>query len=178
MVEPIYRLKDDLLIDIVRIKLRMKELQQEIDNKAKVFKQLEKAVEHFDSLPDMVPESDYNHLDYELQQLYRQKNQDRETVIVSPQQMTISDNVQYENSTTSANIEPMNQNSSDETMISQVNNFSFDRNSSLDSVDNEERVQTPDTSNRPLIEVASSSSQVANDPKKRHSCHICGKAFF
>ena len=176
MVESIYRLKDDLSSDIVTIKSRVKELQQEIDNKAKLFKQLEMAVEHFHSLPDMVPKSDYIHLDYESQQLYPQKNQDRETVIVSPQQMTISDNVQYENST-SANIETMNQNSSDETMISQINNFSFDRNSSLDSVDNEERVQTPDTSNRPLIEVTSSSLQVANDPKKRHLCHICGKAF-
>ena len=117
MVEPIYRLKIDLSSDVVTIKSRMKELQQEIENKAKEFTRLENAVKHFDSLPDMILEYDYIHLDNELQKLYPQNNE----------------------------------------------------------VDNEERIQTSETSNR--IEVTSSSSQVANDPKKRHLCHICGKAF-
>ncbi|KAJ6225525.1 hypothetical protein RDWZM_004070 [Blomia tropicalis] len=117
MVEPIYRLKIDLSSDIVTIKSRMQELQQEIENKAKEFTRLENAVKHFDSLPDMILENDYIHLDNEFQQLYPQNNE----------------------------------------------------------VDNEERIQTSETSNR--IEVTSSSSQVANDPKKRHLCHICGRAF-
>ena len=117
MVEPIYRLKIDLSSDVVTIKSRMQELQQEIENNAKEFARLENAVKHFDSLPDMILEYDYIHLDNELQKLYPQNNE----------------------------------------------------------VDNEERIQTSETSNR--IEVTSSSSQVANDPKKRHLCHICGKAF-
>ena len=36
---------------------------------------MENAVKHFDSLPDMILEYDYIHLDYELQQLYPQNNE-------------------------------------------------------------------------------------------------------
>ncbi|KAJ6216066.1 hypothetical protein RDWZM_010566 [Blomia tropicalis] len=172
-----YRLKSDLLCNVITINSRIRQLQQEIENKSKELEQLERAVENFDSLPDIIPQTDFIHMDNELQQFYWiiQNNRHRENAIHSSQQMTIPDNVQYETTIISTNTESMEQNATDTTRDDTQIDFSFDHNS-YDVADYDDHMDLPETSDRPLIEITSSMEQII-DPKKRRICDNCGKAF-